>query len=171
MSSDWQPDGDELACAFVHARTGVAGEVPLRRARARRRRSARPDEDGWSGPGAGPRDPVPAGAVLDSLVSTGGWSERLAGHAVTGRWDEIVGATLAEHATVESFSDGVLTVRCDSTAWATQLRMLVPALLARLAQEAGDGIVRSVQVNGPTAPSWVHGPRRVKGRGPRDTYG
>jgi predicted nucleic acid-binding Zn ribbon protein len=26
-------------------------------------------------------------------------------------------------------------------------------------------------VHGPTAPTWGRGPRRVAGRGPRDTYG
>jgi predicted nucleic acid-binding Zn ribbon protein len=114
---------------------------------------------------------VPAGAVLDGLVAAGGWSGQLSVHAVTGRWHEIAGTAVAEHSHVESFADGVLTVRCDSTAWATQLRMLVPTLMSRLGEEAGDGVVRSVQIKGPDAPSWVRGPRRVKGRGPRDTYG
>jgi predicted nucleic acid-binding Zn ribbon protein len=31
--------------------------------------------------------------------------------------------------------------------------------------------VTDLTVLGPTAPSWVKGPRHVKGRGPRDTYG
>ena len=109
--------------------------------------------------------------MLDGLVNDGGWAGRLAVHTVTGRWDEVAGATLAEHSRIETFSDGVLTVRCDSTAWATQLRMLVPVLLQRLTDEAGPGVVTSVLVKGPDAPSWVRGPRRVKGRGPRDTYG
>lgn len=112
-----------------------------------------------------------AGAVLDTIVAAGGWADPLAVHAVTGRWSEIVGATVAEHAEIVAFSDGVLAVRCDSTAWATQLRLLVPTLLSRLAAEVGPGVVTAVDVSGPIAPSWVRGPRRVKGRGPRDTYG
>lgn len=164
----WSPDGVELACAFVRARTGVAAEVPLR-PRPRRREPGEKDE--WSGPRAGARDPVAAGAVLDHLVEQGGWRPRLAVHGVTGRWDEIVGDALAAHSWVESFSEGVLVVRCDSTAWATQLRLLLPQLRRRLDDETGSGTVASVEVKGPDAPSWVRGPRRVKGRGPRDTYG
>ncbi len=169
VTTDWQPDGAELACSFVSARTGVDAEVPLRSPARRRRHAADPEE--WSGPRPGARDPVPAGAVLDGIVDAGGWSGPLAVHAVTGRWHEIVGPTVAEHTTVETFADGALVVRCSSTAWATQLRMLVPMILSRLSDEAGPGIVTSVEVKGPTAPSWVRGPRRVKGRGPRDTYG
>lgn len=169
MTTDWAPDGADLACAFVRARTGVDAEVTLRSPVRRRRRSGEPES--WSGPGPSARDPAPAGAVLDTIVEDGGWAGPLAVAAVTGRWHEIVGDAVAEHARVETFHDGILMVRCDSTAWATQLRMLVPMVLSRLAEEAGPGVVTSVEVNGPAAPSWVHGPRRVRGRGPRDTYG
>jgi len=171
VSTEYTPDGVELAVAFVLARTGVAGGVPLRAPRRRRRGRPSSDEADWSGPGPGPRDPVPAGSALDGLVALGGWSEQLSVHAVTGRWDEIAGPAVADHSHVESFTDGVLTVRCDSTAWATQLRLLVPTLLDRLRAEVGAGVVRTVEVKGPDTPSWVRGPRRVKGRGPRDTYG
>jgi len=171
--SQWRPDGPELARAFVLARTGVAGEVPLVRRvrRGHRRRQGSDGDEQWSGAGPGTRDPVPAGVAVRDVVDGAGWSAALAVHSVTGRWDQIVGATVAEHSKVESFTDGLLTVRCDSTAWATQLRLLVGDLMARLAEEAGAGVVRAVVVKGPDAPSWVRGPRRAKGRGPRDTYG
>lgn len=172
-SGAWSPEGAELACAFVRARTGVDGEVALSTRppgrRSSRRRGAQTSE--WSGAAPGARDPVSAGAALDRLVASAGWTAPLSVHAVTGRWEEIVGTSVAEHSSVESFTEGVLTLRCDSTAWATQLRLLVPTVMARLDEEAGAGVVRSVVVNGPSAPSWVRGPRRAKGRGPRDTYG
>jgi predicted nucleic acid-binding Zn ribbon protein len=41
----------------------------------------------------------------------------------------------------------------------------------RIADEIGPEIVKIVEVLGPRAPSWKHGVRSVKGRGPRDTYG
>lgn len=172
-SGSWSPDGAELACSFVRARTGVEGEVALstKPSQHRRRRGAWGSESQWSGAAPSARDPMQAGAVLDGLISSAGWTAPLSVHAVTGRWADIVGPAVAEHSKVESFADGVLTVRCDSTAWATQLRLLVPTVMARLAEEAGAGTVTSVQVRGPDAPSWVRGPRRVKGRGPRDTYG
>jgi predicted nucleic acid-binding Zn ribbon protein len=62
-------------------------------------------------------------------------------------------------------------VRCDSTAWATQLRLLANSLLKTFDEKLGHGVVTVIKVLGPAAPSWRHGARRVAGRGPRDTYG
>ena len=59
----------------------------------------------------------------------------------------------------------------ESTAWATQLRMVQAQLLAKIAAAVGDGVVTSVKIVGPVGPSWRKGPYRVPGRGPRDTYG
>ena len=90
---------------------------------------------------------------------------------VEGRWPQIVGAEVAAHCAPEEFEGGRLTVRTDSTAWATQVRMLTPTLLARLNDDLGAGTVTHLQVLGPQGPSWKKGKLRVKGRGPRDTYG
>jgi len=67
--------------------------------------------------------------------------------------------------------DGLLSVEAESTAWATQIRLLAPRLLARIAEVAGSGVVTRLTVHGPAGPSWRHGRLRVPGRGPRDTYG
>lgn len=99
------------------------------------------------------------------------WTDRISSGAVFGRWAELVGAEVAEHARPVSLADGELTVQAESTAWATQLRLLQRQLLARIAAGVGDGVVTRLRVHGPTAPSWRHGSRRVPGRGPRDTYG
>jgi predicted nucleic acid-binding Zn ribbon protein len=44
-------------------------------------------------------------------------------------------------------------------------------MLARLGGALGREVVRRIHVHGPVAPSWGRGPKRVRGRGPRDTYG
>ncbi|WP_285658385.1 DciA family protein [Actinomycetospora sp. NBRC 106375] len=126
---------------------------------------------GWSGAGADDRDPQTLGRLASRLSGERGWAPRLADGAVFGRWAELVGSEVAEHARPESLRDGVLTVQADSTAWATQLRLLQRQLLARIASGLGDGVVTSMRIHGPAAPSWRRGPRHVSGRGPRDTYG
>ncbi len=60
----------------------------------------------------------------------------------------------------------MLTVRADSTAWATQLRLLVPALLRRLAEEVGDGTVDKVRGARPGRAVVAAGPPGAPGRGP-----
>ena len=119
------------------------------------------------------RDPMLVGSAVDGMVSELGWEHQAAVGAITGRWVEIVGPEVAAHVTAEHFDaeSATLHLRADSTAWATQVRMLLPTLMSRLVDELGSGVVRSVTVLGPTAPSWTKGKRTVPGRGPRDTYG
>ncbi len=44
-------------------------------------------------------------------------------------------------------------------------------LLGRIAGEVGANVVTKLHVHGPVTPTWTKGPKRVRGRGPRDTYG
>lgn len=119
----------------------------------------------------GGRDPMLLGDELDAFVSERGWKVDVAVGAVIGRWSSIVGEEVAQHCHPVEFVDSVLTVRADSTAWATQLRLLVPQLQRRMEEEVGEGVIAEIVVLGPGAPSWIRGPRVVPGRGPRDTYG
>jgi predicted nucleic acid-binding Zn ribbon protein len=90
---------------------------------------------------------------------------------VFGRWTGVVGEDIASHATPMTLKDGVLSIAAESTAWATQLRMLQGQILAKINAAVGQGVVTSLKITGPTAPSWRKGERHIKGRGPRDTYG
>lgn len=128
---------------------------------------------GDAGSGAGPsrRDPQLLGPIVDRILVDRGWSAPVSMGGVVGRWREIVGDQLADHCSVETFDESVLVVRADSTAWATQLRLLQPQLERRLAEEVGEGTVEEIVIRGPGGPSWTKGLRTVRGRGPRDTYG
>jgi predicted nucleic acid-binding Zn ribbon protein len=100
-----------------------------------------------------------------------GWSARVAEGAVFGQWPTVVGHHIAAHATPIALRDGVLSVSAESTAWATQLRIIQSQVLAKIAAEVGDGVVTSLKITGPVAPSWRKGSLHIAGRGPRDTYG
>lgn len=90
---------------------------------------------------------------------------------VFGQWREIVGPEIADHCDPVSLVDGELLLRAESTAWATQLRMLAPQIVGKINREVGHGSVVRIRAQGPSTPSWRFGPRHVSGRGPRDTYG
>jgi predicted nucleic acid-binding Zn ribbon protein len=125
----------------------------------------------WSGPGEDPRDPQPFGAVLGKLIETRGWQRPAAEAKLFGQWEQVVGSEVAEHCRPLKLTDGELTIEAMSTSWATQLRLLARSLLKQIAAEVGHNVVTKLHVHGPAAPSWGRGPRRVRGRGPRDTYG
>jgi predicted nucleic acid-binding Zn ribbon protein len=116
-------------------------------------------------------DPQPLGSAIGGLLDTRGWQQRAAMGSVFGRWAEIVGHDLAAHTRPDSFADGELTVTADSTAWATQVRLLAPVLVRRLSIELGDGSVRRVKVRGPAPPRQRGGWRVPGSKGPGDTYG
>jgi predicted nucleic acid-binding Zn ribbon protein len=126
------------------------------------------------------RDPQSLDATIGRLIDDQGWGTDVRVHGVFSRWDLIVGREVAQHCHPESFSrvdegteeGGRLVVRTDSSAWATQMRMLAPNVVRRLNEELGEGTVTRIDVQGPHGPSWKRGRRSVRdGRGPRDTYG
>jgi len=123
-------------------------------------------------PSAGSGDLVSLATAVDRVVGTAGGRERLAVHGVFGRWPELVGADVAAHSRPTGFDGGVLDVAADSSAWATQLRLLAPVVMAAVDRLLGVGTVTSVRVSGPGRPSWRHGRLGLRdARGARDTYG
>jgi predicted nucleic acid-binding Zn ribbon protein len=152
---------------------------PARRllARARRTKPVRKAgqrktaESKWSGSGPDGRDPALLGGLVNELVRDRDWQRTLNAAGLEPRWPQIVGEDVAAHCRPDRLIDGELTVIAESTAWATQLRLMSRQVMARIVAEVGPGVVTKLRVQGPTAPDWRHGRLRVMGRGPRDTYG
>jgi predicted nucleic acid-binding Zn ribbon protein len=117
------------------------------------------------------RDPLTAGQTLDGVLKEFRWEAQLAEADLFNRWAELVGEQNAANSQPETLVGGVLTIRCKSTAWATQLRLMHGVLLAKVTEAHPDLEITSLKLLGPDAPSWKKGPRSVAGRGPRDTYG
>ncbi|MEE1930028.1 DciA family protein [Streptomyces sp. TRM 70351] len=135
----------------------VRGEATRQRQQARRggvRSGARRDG----------RDPLPLGAAIERLKTERGWEMPMAVGGVMGRWPDIVGAKNAEHCRPERYDEDtrVLHVRCDATAWATELRRLAPELVRRLNEDLGQGTVTLIKVRGPGGPGPRYGPLRVR---------
>jgi predicted nucleic acid-binding Zn ribbon protein len=116
-------------------------------------------------------DPVRFGDAIQRLVDERGWQETTTAAGVLANWALVVGPEIADHCQPVSLVDGELVVVAESTAWATQLRLLTKTLLARVREHAGENVATKVVIRGPAQPDWRKGPRRVQGRGPRDTYG
>ena len=164
--------GPELARAVLDAALAKRREA----ARKPRRRTGTGEGSGkrlrgYSGPGPDPRDPQLFGDMLGRLVKARGWEKPKAEAMVFGAWERVVGEDIAKHSRPIKLDAGVLTVEAESTAWATQLRLLAAKLLRNIGSEVGHNVVTKLNIHGPAAPSWNKGPRRVQGRGPRDTYG
>ncbi|MCX4783948.1 DciA family protein [Streptomyces sp. NBC_01264] len=132
-------------------RSGPATRKPARRSGTGRR-------DG--------RDPMALGSALGRLMTERGWERPAAGGSVLSSWEQIAGgdgSDLVNHVRAVSFDEatGQLDLAADSTAWATQTRLLGPQLVQRAnqflqrnrqpGQPAGQGegelqVVRSIMV-------------------------
>ena len=171
-----QEGSADLAAASALARAREAARAkglrPGSRPPRQRRGNGQPaGSAGTSRDGRDGRDPSVLGDQLDQLLLARGWNVDVAIGSVMGRWPAIVGAEVATHCVPVTFSDGVLVVRADSTAWATQLRLISSSIMGRLETEVGKDAVTELRVQGPSAPTWSRGPRKSTGPGPRDTYG
>lgn len=111
------------------------------------------------------------GSVLNTEIKKRGWRKEIAGGWVISHWADLVGERIASHTRVEMVKDKSVFITCDSTAWATNLRMMQRQILQSIAEQVGADVIAELKIFGPKAPSWRHGPLHVKGRGPRDTYG
>lgn len=167
-AAEHQADGLDLARSAARAAAASPGGKPRKTSSTFRRRTvtkssgARPDD----------RDPQLLDQAMGRLIANHGWELDLKVQGVFGRWAELVGDEVAGHCTPETFADGQLVVRTDSTAWATQLKLLAPTVVRRLNEELGHGTVTLIEVLGPHLPSWTKGRLSSRdGRGPRDTYG
>jgi predicted nucleic acid-binding Zn ribbon protein len=160
--------GLDLARTIARSLAGAARQRP----RSKRTGRGRPRPPRASGAHPDDRDPQLLDTTIGRLIADQGWDTDVRVHGVFAHWDRMVGPEVAAHCSPEAFADGRLTVRTDSTAWATQMRLLAGTVVRRLNEELGDGTVTVIDVRGPSGPTWKHGPRSVRdGRGPRDTYG
>ena len=117
------------------------------------------------------RDPVSAADALGGVTTQLGWDKTLAQATLVTEWANIVGPETAQNSHVEKFEDGVLTVRCSSTAWSTQLNLISVDIRTRVLADHPEAGVEKITFIGPNAPTWKRGPKSVPGRGARDTYG
>jgi predicted nucleic acid-binding Zn ribbon protein len=147
---------------YLLGTTGIKSRDQKRR-EENQKRGSQPFDSG--------RDPVKASASLEQLFGEFNWTSQLAQATLFTEWHKVVGEDSAEASYPEELKNEVLSVRCRSTAWATQLRLLAPQILEKINQQHPDVLVSEIRLVGPTAPSWKKGSRSVPGRGPRDTYG
>ena len=119
-----------------------------------------------------PGDPQLLSELFSHIIKDREWENPLAEGNLFSSWEKVVGADISQHTSPVSLIDGVLTLQTSSTAWATQLKLVAPAILETVQKSAPGVLVESLVFIGPQGPSWKKGLRSIRGaKGPRDTYG
>ena len=96
------------------------------------------------------RAPSPIADALASYLKQSGFSKRLQQASIIEEWETLVGPQIAAVTLPESVTrDGLLRVRVSTAAWANELSLMSPRILARL--NAGrTGRVKEIR--------WIPGP-------------
>ncbi|MEU6392432.1 DUF721 domain-containing protein [Streptomyces sp. NPDC046939] len=166
-----EPSGVDLARVALRAAKEAAR---ARGAAAQQKKQVRRGGSLRSGARADGRDPMGLGPAINRLITERGWETPAAVGGVMGRWPQIVGEELARHCVPQKYDEDerVLVVQCDSTAWATQVRMLAVQLVKRLNEDLGHGTVRRIDIRNPGGGPRRYGPLRAPGStGRDDTFG
>lgn len=89
--------------------------------------------------------PVPVAEALRAYLRRVGLSRRVSQAAVIEQWPELVGPQIAQVTEAESVTpDGVLRVRVRTAAWAAELSLMAPQILARVNRER-TGRIRAIR--------------------------
>lgn len=97
-------------------------------------------------PGRHDREPTRVGDALDRVLGALGAAPSRSLTGVFDRWNEIVGPTVAEHASPVAVKGDTLVIAVDDPAWATQLRFLEVEILAGIRSDLGDATPSRIDV-------------------------
>jgi len=158
-----EPDVPETIATYLRLR----GLKPSSKNWKRKKRLV----DDENAPFTAGRDPGTLGDVLAKLTKDTGWEAALSREDLVLQWAELAGPDTAKHSEPVSLEGGVLTVKCDSTAWAKNLQYMRAVIITEIGRRYPEAGVENIRFVGPDVPSWKWGPRVAPGRGPRDTYG
>jgi predicted nucleic acid-binding Zn ribbon protein len=110
-------------------------------------------------------EPLPLKDLLPDATGRLGIPSPEATGRVWSAWEEIVGPAVAAHAEPTSLRAGVLRIRADSPAWATEIGYLADEIRSRANAVTGRGLVSEVRVwTGPRS-ALPPGPPAARGEG------
>jgi predicted nucleic acid-binding Zn ribbon protein len=97
--------------------------------------------------GRGESDPKPIGDLLRTLVAGRGWNERMALGRLRDSWPDVVGSQVAARCEPVALTRGVLALKADGGAWATELTLLARSIAEKADSFLGGGAIREVKVS------------------------
>lgn len=96
------------------------------------------------------REPTPIGDSLDVTLRSLKGPSRAVASGVFGRWEELVGPTVAAHVRPVRLDRGVLTVSVDDPVWSTHVQFLTDDLIRRIEADTATVVNRvDVRVDRP----------------------
>lgn len=142
MSQSAEPSGVDLARVALRAAREAAKKTGARTAKNKPRLTRTVRRDG--------RAPMGLGEAFTALMAERGWETPTAGAGLCERW-AVLAPDLAEHVAAVGYDAerGELTLRPDSTAWATKARLEASRIITDANRSARTDAVCTVRVLSP----------------------
>lgn len=119
------------------------------------------------------RQPKRFGALIMPEINRKGWNEHYAVGMIMNSWEELVGERIGSKTKPIKYDPETkqLHIQCESTPWATQLRLIQERVLQTIVKRVGPNVVAELKILNPQFNRPGRGKFRVQGRGPRDDFG
>jgi len=89
--------------------------------------------------------PKQLNSILDELISSKGWEDRLKEIALPEYWKEVVGSAVADKAQFKRFDDGTIFVSTVSSTWRTELQLRSDLIIKQLNNKLGKEKVKEIK--------------------------
>ncbi|MDO4913264.1 MAG: DUF721 domain-containing protein [Bifidobacteriaceae bacterium] len=108
------------------------------------------------------REPAIFGDVLSVLSNNSLFVVNMKIAQLNIQWETVVGNMIAQHSYVESYNDGVIIIRAQSNAWATNLEYMKDTLLKKIQEELNGLTVSKIIISGPKSSHFQENAKKRK---------
>jgi predicted nucleic acid-binding Zn ribbon protein len=84
--------------------------------------------------------------LLNELIDSKNWGEKLEEQRIPIIWDSVVGEQIAKVSKAVGFKDGVLTILTQSSTWRIELKLREKNLIEGINKELGNELVKQLQI-------------------------
>lgn len=119
------------------------------------------------------RQPKRFGTLIKPEINRKGWNQQYAVGMIMNSWEDLVGEKIGSMTRPTKYDpeNKQLYIQCQSTPWATQLRLIQTKVLQSIVKRVGPDVVAELKILNPEFKRPGRGKFRVQGRGPRDDFG
>jgi len=85
-------------------------------------------------------------SLLNQLIETKGWEEKLDEAKLPEIWLEVAGEKISKYAKTGKFEDGVLTILTESSTWRSELKLRTDEIIKKLNDKLGKEVIKSLKI-------------------------
>jgi predicted nucleic acid-binding Zn ribbon protein len=90
--------------------------------------------------------PEPLAKLIDEVIESKGWQDKLDETKVPQIWDEIVGEKLSKVIKVINVENGIIYVKTDSSTWNTEIRLRAEQIIEKVNGKIGKQIINEIKL-------------------------